>query len=138
MLKKNQQKFLKAGDVVAIVLVLIIAGGLLLYQFFAFRLISLEDLEIVLNNQEGEVMRLAMVDIPEEGKILEIAGPIGIHQVLLSPEGVRVIAPAEDPLKICEKTGMIQRPGPVIVCIPNRVAIWIEGSTEDQLDGISE
>lgn len=35
------------------------------------------------------------------------------------------------PLKICQKTGRISKPGQNIVCVPNRVFIKIEGGESD-------
>jgi hypothetical protein len=47
-------------------------------------------------------------------------------------------APEQDPEKICEKTGSISRPGPSIICIPNKLSIIIESKNEgNDLDGVS-
>jgi hypothetical protein len=45
-------------------------------------------------------------------------------------------APERDPEKVCEKTGWIDQPGPMIICVPNQIAIWIE-KKDAELDGIS-
>ncbi|MDD3705993.1 MAG: NusG domain II-containing protein [Clostridiaceae bacterium] len=41
------------------------------------------------------------------------------------------------PDKVCQKTGLINRVGQSIVCLPNRVVIYIEGQEESEIDGIS-
>lgn len=41
------------------------------------------------------------------------------------------------PDRICVKTGKISRPGESIVCLPNKVIIYIEGTSQDEIDGIS-
>lgn len=41
------------------------------------------------------------------------------------------------PDKVCQKTGLINRVGQSIVCLPNRVVVYIEGQEESEIDGIS-
>ena len=41
------------------------------------------------------------------------------------------------PDKICQKTGLVSRVGQSIVCLPNKVAVYIEGKTESEVDDIS-
>ena len=41
------------------------------------------------------------------------------------------------PDKICQKTGLVSRAGQSIVCLPNKVAVYIEGKTESEVDDIS-
>ncbi|MEA2063073.1 MAG: NusG domain II-containing protein [Gemmatimonadota bacterium] len=55
-----------------------------------------------------------------------VAGPLG--QVEIEINGGEVwFHDSPCPLKICEKTGPISRPGEVIVCPPNRVLARIKG-----------
>jgi len=132
-------KDIRTGDkvIVGLVLILALAGVLypLLWEWLGG---DPGDLQVVINPVGAERQKISLGDIPEEGKELIVPGPIGDHLVLIYPEGVRVIAPEDDPLKICEKTGWIRRPGATIVCVPNQLAIWLEGRDETGLDGISE
>ena len=41
------------------------------------------------------------------------------------------------PDKICQKTGLISRVGQSIVCLPNKVVVYVEGKAESEIDGIS-
>jgi hypothetical protein len=41
------------------------------------------------------------------------------------------------PDKICQKTGVVDKVGQSIVCLPNRVAVYVEGKTESEVDDIS-
>ena len=41
------------------------------------------------------------------------------------------------PDKVCQKTGLVDKAGQSIVCLPNKVAIYIEGKTESEIDDIS-
>ena len=42
------------------------------------------------------------------------------------------------PQKICIKTGWVKRPGEVIICIPNRTVVRIEGKKRNTVDAITE
>ena len=73
----------------------------------------------------------------DKSVIVKIKGPIGISTIEADKGRVRIMeAPADDPLKVCEKTGWIDGPGPSIICVPNKISIWIE-STEAELDGVT-
>ncbi|MFP4661330.1 MAG: NusG domain II-containing protein [Halanaerobiales bacterium] len=73
----------------------------------------------------------------EEPLHVEVNGPLGTSIIEAHNGKVRLEeAPPEDPEKICEKTGWISQPGPMIICVPNQVSIWIEYKEAD-LDGVS-
>ena len=69
--------------------------------------------------------------------IVEVEGPVGISVIEAHQGRVRMKkAPEKDPEKICEKTGWIAQPGSVIICVPNRITIYIE-SRQTDIDGVS-
>ena len=73
----------------------------------------------------------------ESPSIYTVEGRLGTSVIELHEGEVRLKqAPDDDPLKICEKTGWVGQPGPMIICVPNEVAIWIETEKYD-FDGIS-
>lgn len=41
------------------------------------------------------------------------------------------------PDKVCQKTGQVSRVGQSIVCLPNKVVVFIEGKTESEVDDVS-
>lgn len=134
---KKYFKVLQIGD--KILLAGIILFSLLGIMFpYLYPPGALSSAEVVISVQGQEKARMQMGNIPAEGLEVEVAGPIGIHRVIITEEGVRVIAPEKDPLKICEKTGWIKRPGPMIICVPNELAIWLESDEAAELDGITE
>ncbi len=72
--------------------------------------------------------------------IIEAKGPIGTTIIEAHNGRVRVKeAPPTDPLKIDEKIGWINKPGATIICVPNKLSIWIETvkPREGELDGVS-
>lgn len=74
----------------------------------------------------------------EPSYTLAVEGLIGISRVEIDGKRARMQeAPAPDHYRIAVQTGWISRPGPMIINMPNRVALWIEGIDEDGLDGLS-
>ena len=94
---------------------------------------------MILKVQQGDelVRTLPLADSYEKEIIFAVEGPIGKHIIEVNQGRVRVKkAPEADPLKICQKTGWIERTGPTIICVPNNLSIWLE-STNSDLDGMS-
>jgi len=50
--------------------------------------------------------------------------------VRLGPEGARVLE-SPCPLKLCVAAGLASRPGQVVACLPNRVALRVLGAEAD-------
>ena len=125
-------------DKILIVFVILLSLILMLLPFYYFGTPA-EGEELILKIQQGDqlVRTIKVADSYQEPLIIEVEGPIGIHKIEVNQGRVRVYeAPADDPLKICEKTGWIEREGPVIVCVPNSLSIWLE-STDSDIDGMS-
>lgn len=125
-------------DKILIIFVIVLSLFLLLIPFYYFGSAS-EDEELLLKVQQGDQL-IRTVEVAasyEEPIIFEVEGPIGIHIIEVNQGRVRVQeAPKDDPLKICEKTGWIDREGPIIVCVPNSLSLWLE-STNSDIDGMS-
>lgn len=124
-------------DKILIVFVILLSIFLLIIPFYYYGS-SAED-DLLLRVQQGDqlVKTVSVAESFEEQIIFEVEGPIGIHIIEVNQGRVRVHeAPAADPLKICEKTGWIDRTGPIIVCVPNSLSLWLESSNSD-IDGMS-
>ncbi|MFW6022163.1 MAG: NusG domain II-containing protein [Halanaerobiaceae bacterium] len=93
---------------------------------------------IVIKSQGEEQKRVPMeTTYGEEPVIIKAEGPLGTSIIEAYQGKVRLReAPPEDPEKICEKTGWIEQTGPIIICVPNQVSIWIE-RVNSELDGVS-
>ena len=124
-------------DKILIVLVILLSIFLLIIPFYYYG--SSSDEELLLKVQQGDqlIKTVPLSESYEQPIIFEVEGPIGTHIIEVNQGRVRVQeAPADDPLKICEKTGWIEREGPIIVCVPNSLSLWLESSNSD-LDGMS-
>ena len=94
-------------------------------------------------SQDSGESVIVMVDGREEMRIpldatekILVEGRIGLSEIRV--ESGRVwIEEAPCPHKTCMKMGKIRLPGDVLVCIPNRIVLRIEGENEKQLDGVT-
>jgi len=119
---------LKTGDVVLIA-VLVVS---VILSFPLFRLFSVRGELVSVSVNGREVNRFPL----SENRDLSVQGPLG-KSLIRVRDGKVWVTKAPCPQKICMKMGKISRSGEIIVCIPNRVFIKIEGKTEQNLDGIT-
>jgi len=77
---------------------------------------------VLIQNYKGDFIRLPL----SENKTIEIPGPLGKSVVEIKNRRVRILS-SPCPDKLCVKQGYIRESGQVIVCLPNRVVIKIEG-----------
>ena len=123
-------------DKILIAFLIVLALILLIIPFYIF---SSDTKELVLKVQlKDEIIKTVPLSESYDQKItFEVEGPIGTHIIEADQGRVRVKeAPEEDPLKICQKTGWIDSEGPIIVCVPNNLSLWLE-SDNSELDGMS-
>ena len=94
--------------------------------------------EIMIQSGKTIVKKIKLENTYREKPIIfKIEGPVGISVIEAHKGRVRMKKAAEDcPLKICEKTGWISEAGPQIICVPNKVTVWIK-TGENDIDGIS-
>jgi hypothetical protein len=69
-----------------------------------------------------------------ENREIEVEGPLGQSHIEIKDGKVRMLD-SPCPLKICVKSGYIDDPNDIIVCLPNRVIVNITG--EEKFDGIT-
>lgn len=111
-----------------LILTLLILGGGSVVLLGAFRT---EGEVVVIEGEQGMVVKVSM-DVVDTVKV---HGPLGITQIVIGPEGARVVAsPCSE--QICVRTGAILRRGDLIACVPNRVVIRIPGAPEGSVDAI--
>ncbi len=61
----------------------------------------------------------------------EVAGPLGVTVVEVGPRGGRVVAsPCAG--QVCVRAGEVTRPGQVVACLPNRVAVRLVGGASGE------
>jgi hypothetical protein len=133
-------KYLTLSDKILIILIVVFSIGMIVYPFVSAYFNQSEDQEayIYIKDRTKNIQRIPITDTQKEEPMnIEVEGPLGISVIEAHNGRVRLKeAPEEDPAKICEKTGWIDKPGPSIICVPNKISVWIERS-DSELDAIS-
>jgi len=71
----------------------------------------------------------------EEGTF-SVHGPLGVTVIEIAGGSIH-ISDSVCPQKLCLRQGWVRRVGEIIVCVPNRVSIWIEGQRTNPFDAIT-
>jgi len=82
---------------------------------------------------------LAIYPLPQDARVIhyQAQGSIGIADIEISRQGVRMRhAPCAS--QRCVRSGVHHRVGDMIICVPNRILVSIEGGGRPWLDGIAE
>ncbi len=120
--------FSRYDFIIWIVIVSLAIGGIYYHQ----NLVSMGEnlVEISVNGQEYEVIPLT----DSNGNLRrEIEGVNGLTVVEIRDQRVRVISSA-CPDKLCIHSGWIDRPGQMLVCLPNRVVVKIVSDEQQDID----
>lgn len=123
---------LKKGDLLIIVLLLFAGLGWLLQDYLRPQG---ENGSIVIE-VDGQLYQRVPLDVNSRYQI-DLTGNGYMELVVEDGKAWVSEETVVCPDRICIKTGKISRPGESIVCLPNRVIIYIEGSSQDEIDGIS-
>lgn len=63
-------------------------------------------------------------------------GAVGKSVIEISDGSIRIVD-SDCPQRLCVHQGAIRRVGGLIVCVPNKITIWIEGKRQDIFDAIA-
>jgi len=121
---------MKKKDFLLILCVLILAGGVLLWNNF----IKGEPGGRAVVYVEGEIF--ATYDLKEEGEYA-IYTDKGTN-LLVMKDGKADMIEADCPDGLCVKQQAIHKTGQTIVCLPHKVVVEIEGGIQNDLDGITQ
>jgi len=124
---------LKKGDMI-IILVLIAA---VLFWFIANKPGESKDERQVVIETNGSVYKTIPIYNGMKLENIYIELENGNYIDIVVDENGAYVKDVKCPDKICQKTGLISRVGQNIVCLPNKVVIYIEGKTESEVDNVS-
>lgn len=124
---------LKKGDMIILVFVLLAA-----VSYFSVKSIykDKDDKAIVIYVEGSQYEKFYMKDITEDKHIHIDLDKGKFIDINVSKDGV-FVSDVVCPDRICVKTGLINKVGQSIVCLPNKVQIYIEGSTIPDVDNVS-
>ena len=118
-------------DFLVIILSLVLAAILFVGYFYGN---EGQDKWVVVDCKQGRLR----IPLSKEGRY-SVKGELGNTWIEIKGGRVRVIdSPCK--MKLCVKQGWISRSGESIVCLPNRVAIFLESKKEKmlQVDAVTE
>jgi len=117
---------------------LISLSGLTIFSFYLIKAFLHRGVEVAI---ESEGKRLGPYPLTED-RILKIRGPLGLTEIEIRDGRVRVKAsPCRN--KICMRQGWISHSGEALICLPNRVIVYVYGESrpsdksEQSYDAIS-
>lgn len=82
---------------------------------------------------EGRTVQV--LDLETPGRY-SVHGPLGDTSIEVGDGGVRIVS-SPCPHKLCIRMGVARMRGQVLLCVPNRVAVRIEGGTGKGVDGVA-
>ncbi|MGC8972091.1 MAG: NusG domain II-containing protein [bacterium] len=95
----------------------------IIFIVYLFSRINSSRGEIVLIQVNGrDFLRLPI----SQNRIVKVSGPLGTSIIEIKDNKVRMLS-SPCPDKLCVKEGYISKPCQVIICVPNRIVIKIEG-----------
>ena len=119
---KNSKKhnFIQKRELNLIIAILVVSG-LLSAIFYAVNRKSAAQVLVTVDGQA-----VAALDLNKDTDMI-INGYGGSTDHLVIKDGYASITEASCPDKVCVRTGKIHKTGELIVCLPNRVVVSIEG-----------
>lgn len=124
---------MKKGDILLIAIIL-----LSIISYFGIKLIYKDNddkvIVILINSKEYE--KIYMKDLNEKRNIHIDLDSGKFIDITADKNGVYV-SDVTCPDRICVKTGVINKVGQSIVCLPNKVQVYIEGSEKKDVDSVS-
>jgi len=124
---------LKKGDMI-IILVLVAA---VLSWLVVNKLGESEDVRQVVIETNGSVYKTIPMSKGMKLQNIHIELENGNYIDIVVDENGAYVKDVECPDKVCQKTGLVSRVGQSIVCLPNKVVVYIEGKTESDVDDVS-
>ncbi len=124
---------LKKGDI--IILIFVLLAGM---SYFAIKNIykDKDDKTILIYVEGIEYERILLKNLNEARHIHVDLNKGKFIDINVSKDGA-FVSDVVCPDRICVKTGLINKVGQNIVCLPNKVQIYIEGSAKPDVDDVS-
>jgi hypothetical protein len=125
----NPTKQMKPGDYILIAVLLFSA---VLHPILQHTSASSSATAVVFIG-DRQVMEISM----QTDSLYHLQGVLGPADIEVADGHVHMLR-STCPHQTCMKMGWISQPKEVVVCIPNRILIRIEGKSENDLDGVTQ
>ncbi|MDF2841528.1 MAG: hypothetical protein K0Q99_2300 [Clostridia bacterium] len=123
----------KKGDII-IAVILIAAVGFWLYNSYVSNNTAVSNLVIEV---DGNTYKKIPTRELKKEQLVHIDFENNKHIDIIANENGAWIKDVVCPDKLCQKTGVINKVGQNIVCLPNRVVIYFEGDEEPLVDNVA-
>jgi hypothetical protein len=90
--------------------------------------------EVVVIEVDGKLYGEYDLNTVEIPKTIEIETNYGYNNIKILNEGI-IMYESNCPDQICVNSGIINKANEMIVCLPNRVVVRIESSSNHEIDG---
>lgn len=124
---------LKKGDII-IVIILIAALGFWLYNNYIASSSSIDNLVIEV---DGNVYKKLPIGELKKEQLIHIDLENNKYIDIIANESGVYVKDVICPDKLCQKTGVINKIGQNIVCLPNKVVIYYEGKHIQEIDNVA-
>jgi len=125
---KEIYNVLTLGDKI-LIFILVLSG---FFSFFLVKLFTYPGNFALISIQGEQKFRK---NLNEDGMFI-LKGPIGDTKAEVSHGAIRVVD-SDCPQKLCVHQGEIKYVGEIIVCVPNKITIWIQGRSRNKFDAIT-
>jgi len=124
---------MKKGD---LLIILILAVSVISW-FGINKLSELKDDRQIVIETNGNVYKVISIETGMKQQDIHIELGDGKHIDIVVDENGAYVKDVVCPDKICQKTGLVSKVGQSIVCLPNKVVIFVDGETESEVDDVS-
>lgn len=124
---------LKKGDLIIIVILAVAV----ISWFGINKLGESKDERQAVIEKNGDVYRTIVIEAGMEQQDIHIELEDGRYIDIVVDEKGAYVEDVICPDKVCQKTGVVSRVGQSIVCLPNKVVVYIEGEAESEVDDVS-
>lgn len=125
---------MKKGDkivgLILLITVIIAIGATLIYKTV---IKGSENIAVI--KREGKVLKTIDLNKVTEAEEFMIKTDKGNYNLILAKDNAISIKDADCPHEECVKSGWISKPGEMIVCLPYKLIISIEGQGNTDIDG---
>ena len=124
---------MKKGDkIVGIILIIVVVISLGAVSLYKFSIKGSENIAVI--KSEGKVVKTIDLNKVVEPEEFTLKTPNGHYNIIAVKHNSISIKDADCPHKECVKSGWIGKPGEMIVCLPFKLVININGQTKTGVD----
>ncbi len=127
------KKIITRCDILVICGILVISAVIYVSFMCSFWSQKAENVSIYVDGNEFATYSVSEIT---ETKLVEIKSEYGKNTLELTSKGARMLE-ASCPDKIDVQSGLISKPGQMLVCIPNRVTVRILGNNKSNVDKVT-